>query len=448
MLRRVAISCLLAALALPAAARTRPHYGGTLSVEVMGNPLANPGGLARRLIFEGLTTLDSEGAVQPDLAVDWRSSEMDHRWQFTLRSGVRFQDGSRLTAAAVVNSLDHSCRKNCPWSDVQAAGSDVIFTSGSPMPHLPALLAAGEFLITLTKGVNGLPPRNPVGTGPFKFTSNAKGVVTLAAYGDCWQGRPFVDSVEIRGHRSIANQWLDLNVGRADVVQVPPEMLSQARQQQLTVAVSPPVTLVALELSTAGALANPKLRAAIAAAVGRGALFNVIFQKQGDLTAALLPQQLTGYAFLFSTKQNLSKAIALRGSIQPPLLRLAAEGHGAMQLAAQRIVLNLREAGFRVQMVAGDPYHADMILRGLPLAGNNPAAVMERLLLSAGQSQAVTADSPAALYRVEKGVLDRHTIVPLLDLPRAWAISGRVRNLSLRADGMPNLADTWLENAP
>ena len=448
MLRRVAISWLLAALALPAGARTRPHYGGTIHVEVAGDPLAKPGGLARRLILDGLTALGPEGAVRPALAVNWQSSDAAHRWQFMLRSGVQFHDGSPLTATAVVNSLHLSCNGNCPWSAVRAVGSELVFTSDSPMPHLPALLAGDNFLIALTVGTNGLPPPHPTGTGPFQFKADANGVLTLAAYQNCWQGRPFADSVEIRGHRSIRDQWLDLSVGRADVVEVPPEMLRRARQQQFTVVASPPVSLLALELSTSGALANPMLRASIALAVDRGALFNVIFQKQGDLTAALLPQQLTGYAFLFPTERNLNKAIALRGGTHPPLLKLAAEGDSAMQLAAQRIVLNLREAGFHVQMASSNSRNADMILHMLPLAGSDPAAVMETLLRSAGQGQPVTASSPAALYRAEKEILDRHTIVPLLDLPRAWAISGRVRDFTLRADGTPDLADASLEDAP
>ena len=54
-LRRFAISCLSVALALPAVARTRPHYGGTLRVEIEGDPWQRPGGLARRLVFDGLT---------------------------------------------------------------------------------------------------------------------------------------------------------------------------------------------------------------------------------------------------------------------------------------------------------------------------------------------------------------------------------------------------------
>ena len=49
-LRRFAISFFLVLLALRAGARTRPHYGGTLRVEIEGDPWQSPDGLARRLV--------------------------------------------------------------------------------------------------------------------------------------------------------------------------------------------------------------------------------------------------------------------------------------------------------------------------------------------------------------------------------------------------------------
>jgi hypothetical protein len=61
LLRQVAISCLVALLALPAAARTRPHYGGALRMEIEGDPWQQPNGLARRLVLDGLTRMDANG---------------------------------------------------------------------------------------------------------------------------------------------------------------------------------------------------------------------------------------------------------------------------------------------------------------------------------------------------------------------------------------------------
>ena len=446
MLRRFAISVFLVLVGTCAWGRTRPHYGGSLRVEIAGDPWQGPGGPARRLVLDGLTALDANGLVSPALAVEWQSDSGDHRWQFHLRPGVHFHDGSPLNAAAVVMALNTACPANCPWTAVRAVGSAVVFASDSPMPNLPALLASDAYLIALTRTADGQTPVNPIGTGPFQFASLSNGLLTLTANESCWQGRPFLDEIVITGNRPIRDQWLDLSVGRTDIAEVPPQELRQAQQQHLAVVVSPPVELLALEVSDAGALGNAVLRAAIAESVDRSALFNVIFQKQGEITASLLPQSLTGYAFLFSADRDLNKANELRGGLAPPPLTLAADGDGTMQLAAQRIALNLREAGFNVQVAnAHNAPHADLALRKLPLEGAAPAAVLENLLRGAGENVPVAGRNPNALFRAEHDVLDLKTLIPLLDLPRAWAIGSRVRDVRLRADGTPDLASASLE---
>jgi peptide/nickel transport system substrate-binding protein len=451
--RRCAISFFLVLVGIGAWARTRPHYGGTLRVEIAGDPWGEsrngPDGLARRLVLDGLTRLGSDGTVQPALAVAWTAEDFDHRWQFRLRSGVQFQDGSPLTAAAIVQSLNLSCNANCPWTAIHAVGFSVVFTGDSPMANLPALLAEDDFRIALPETAGGSASSAPIGTGPFRVTGSSNGTLMLAANDGCWQGRPFLDSIEIRVDRAVRDQWLDLSLGRADVVEVPPEDLRQAQQQRLTIVQSPPVELLALEISDSGALANPMLRGSLAEAVDRSALFNVIFQKQGEITAGLLPQELTGYAFLFPTDRDLSKAHALRGGLACPPLTLGYEGDGAMQLAAQRIALNLREAGFDVQTAPTKPaQRSDLTLRTLPLAGADPAAAMAVLLHAAGDTISVADQSPVALFHAERDFLDRKTLVPLLDLPRAYARSPRVRDFALLADGTPDLASASLEDAP
>ena len=149
MLRRFAISFLIAGLALPGVARTRPHYGGTLHVEIEGDAWQRPDGLARRLVYDGLTSFGINGTVQPALAIAWESDNNDHRWQFRLRPGVHFQDGSAVTSLNVVASLTAACSGQCPWTAVRAVGTSVIFTDDSPMPNLPALLAGDQYLIAL-----------------------------------------------------------------------------------------------------------------------------------------------------------------------------------------------------------------------------------------------------------------------------------------------------------
>jgi len=310
------------------------------------------------------------------------------------------------------------------------------------MPNLPALLAGDEYLIANDPGGN-------IGTGPFQLNGFKDAVLTLSANDNCWQGRPFVDSVEIRVHRSIRDQWLDISVGSADLVDVPAEQLRKAHEQRLTVLQSPPVLLLALSVSSSGTLGNPDLRAAIALAVDRGALSNVIFQKQGEVTASLLPGTLTGYSFLFPAERDLNKSHEKHGGLTPPPLTLAAEGGSTMQLAAQRIALNLREAGFNVRVVAaGGAQPADLALRTLPLASSQPRTALESILRGADVQTPVLEQTPDGLFRVEREFLDAHTLIPLLYLPRAYAVGGRVRDLRLSTDGTPLLAGAALQDTP
>ncbi len=442
MFRKAAISALLALAALPLAARTRPHYGETLRVEISGDPWERPGGIARRLVFDGLTKIGNDGDVRPALAVAWTSENADHRWQFRLRPGVRFHDGSALTSTTIAASLMASCTANCPWQAVRALGTSIVFTSDTPMPHLPQLLAGDEFLISKQQTAE-----SDGGTGPFQVSGFTNGVLTLTASDSGWEGRPFIDAIEIHARRIISDQWLDLSAGRADVVEVPAENIRQAQQQHLIVLASAPVEVLALELSETGALANPNLRAAIAYAVDRNALANVIFQKQGKASAALLPQNVSGFAFLFPAERDLNKAHELRGGITPPALTLQADSSGTFQLAAQRIALNLREAGFNVQVLPTSAKTADMRLRIFRLEGADAAADLAQIAFATGQQIHSSAADPAAAYSTERELLDRRTLVPLVHLPRDYAVSSRVRDLQLRYDGTPALDGASLEAA-
>jgi MarR-like DNA-binding transcriptional regulator SgrR of sgrS sRNA len=426
-------------------ARTRPRYGGTLRVEIEGDPWQQPNGIARRLVYEGLTRMNAGGLAESALAADWSTDNDHHRWQFRLRPGVHFSDGTPVTSVNIVSSLNVSCPNSCPWGAVRAVGGSVVFISDSPMPVLPALLASDTYLIAL-------PNPNPtsddrlLGTGPYQTAGFANNVLKLTANENSWKGRPFADTIEIRVHRAIRDQWLDLSVGRADIVEVPAEQLRQAQQSHMRLLTSPPITLLALEVNDAGALANPPLRAAISLAIDRGALSNVIYQKQGEVTASLLPAAMSGYSFLFPTDRDLNKAHELRGGLTPNQLTLSWQGSPTIQLAAQRIALNLHEAGFNVQMATGTQ-NGNLNLRAFALESRDPQSTLESLTRAANQAIPVNDPSPIALYKVEREFLDRKTLIPLLYLPRAFATSGRVRDLGLDAAGTPDLADASLEDA-
>ena len=450
MLRRFAISAVLACLTLSAAARTRPHYGGTLRIETQGDAWQMPDGIARRLVLDTLTTVSDTG-VQPGLAVRWESQNAAHRWEFWIRTGVHFQDGEALTSDAVAAALAEVCSKGaagkCPWRTVRGAGPSVVFDGDSSVPDLPALLAQMEFAIA-RQAANGV----VIGTGPFRVTGLVNGTLTLAANDDCWSGRPFADAVELRTRRQVRDQWMDLSVGRADIVEVPPELLRQAQQQHMHVLVSRAVDLLALTIAPSGVFASREMRQAAALAVDRTALYNVIFQKQGEVTASVLPGALSGYSFLFPTDRDLERARALRGGAGTAPVQLSSENADAtMQVAAERLALNLHEAGFNVQVspAAARPVGSPggmLTLRRVHLQATDAEAALDEMLARFGENGSVTGTDAASLWREEHGFLEKETVVPLLWLPRAWAAGDRVRDLRLLSDGEPDVSDASLES--
>jgi ABC-type transport system substrate-binding protein len=212
---------------------------------------------------------------------------------------------------------------------------------------------------------------------------------------------------------------------------------------------SRPTDLLVLQVSTTGALSNEHLRQAVALAIDRSALFNVIFQKQGEPTGSLLPGYLTGYAFLFPADRDLTRSREQRGGATVPPLTIALNSPDASsQLIAQRIALNLREAGFSAQVKpASGKAGADLTLKRIHLEAADAGAGLREMLQNFGQNHVESNSNPAALYKEEHDFLKTYDAIPLVYLPRAYAISERVRDLVLTPDGLPLIVNLSLEGA-
>ena len=56
-------------------------------------------------VFDALTHVDEDTRLIPGLATSWRAVDAT-TWEFRLRPGVRFHDGTELTAEDVVFSIE------------------------------------------------------------------------------------------------------------------------------------------------------------------------------------------------------------------------------------------------------------------------------------------------------------------------------------------------------
>ncbi|MDW6005557.1 SgrR family transcriptional regulator [Vibrio mangrovi] len=153
-----------------------------------------------RQVFSGLTTLDENETLQPDLAHSWQSLSEKH-WRFYLRPGVRFHNGEQLTSELVVDSLrELQCFRLFEHiDDVTTPGDWVIdIHLSKPDVHLPVLLAE-----TCAKIVSSSVQQDnefdlmPVGTGPFKIVINDDKRLILQAFDGYFGYRPLLDKIEV-----------------------------------------------------------------------------------------------------------------------------------------------------------------------------------------------------------------------------------------------------------
>ena len=239
-----------------ARAETRPHYGGTLRIMMPSAPAtldlpANPvpadyWELARTLslIADTLVTLDSEGRPGPALALTWQSDPAARRWQFHLRHGVKFHDGSPASSAAVAQILG-ALHPN--WN-VHSSADSISIESETPMPSLPAELALPRNLL-LKRSANHW----PIGTGSFVVADWQPGkLLKLAANEENWAGRPFVDAVEIEFGKSLRDQSIALELDKTDIIEIAPQAPTSLQRRgaaSSSSSISLPVELLALVFS-------------------------------------------------------------------------------------------------------------------------------------------------------------------------------------------------------
>ncbi|HKA45454.1 MAG TPA: ABC transporter substrate-binding protein [Burkholderiales bacterium] len=174
---------------------------------------AQPNLTVARHVFESLTDVDEKTRLIPGLAVSWRALDAT-TWEFKLRRGVKFHDGSDFTAEDVLFSLDRPYAiKGSPGgftSYVRAIAAKKIvdshtirITTSTPYGALPQDI--NSILIVSSKaaaraGTEDFDSgRAMVGTGPYRFVRYARGErVELARYDGYWGPKPAWDRVLLR----------------------------------------------------------------------------------------------------------------------------------------------------------------------------------------------------------------------------------------------------------
>jgi ABC-type transport system substrate-binding protein len=461
-------------------AAERPQYGGVLRVELRAASVIlqpskwKPGSIEfatnerlAELLLDRLVSLDNYGRFQPQLATEWSHDAAGRRWQFALRQGVKFSDGSLLTSADVVMSLQPLLPRGMQMT---ATAGSVTFQCATAANDLLEMLASGPYFVYKDDG-NGLPR----GTGPFALESataigsEGSGTPTqrlrFRANQWCWAGRPYLDAVEVTLGVPAPRALLDLQLGKADLAELSVDTSRRAEQSRLKFWTSAPLTLYALKFAGEAKTDNEaSLRQAIGLSLDRDAMASVLLQKQAEPAGAFLPQWLSGYAFLFDVEGNVERTKELRAKLPgngpgviPPLHLNQDANSELAKLIAERIAVSARAAGLTLQTVksntrvlaeaASSRGDGDVQLIAWRYTTLSPRRELERLA-AANRWQVPDGGVPEeaeARYAWEKRMIEEKNLVPVVVVRDVAAADGRVRNWSPASWGDWRLADVWLE---
>jgi len=320
------VAAVLAALAAPLCAQT-------LTVGMKGEPMSlDPGFRAITIdmevsqhIFEPLVTSGPDMKLAPALATEWKLVEPTV-WEFKLRSGVKFSDGTPFTADDVVFSLDRLLKvPNSPSPMAvfargikQAKAVDplvVRIETETPSPSLPRSLE--RLMIMSKKRASGPAPEGKttaqlnagdglIGTGPFVFASWNRGAeIVLERNPQYWGPPPAWQKVVLRFITNPAARLSALLSGGVDIIEdpAPDDLPRLMKDVQLKVSSVPTTRLIYIGLDGAapdfqGLAANPlkdvRVRRALSMAIDRKVLGERIMDDVGLPTAGVIAPMMEG----------------------------------------------------------------------------------------------------------------------------------------------------------
>lgn len=285
------VLALLLAGAAQAAPRTDIVVGMQLEPPIL-DPTANAAAAIDEVVyanvFEGLTRVGPDGSILPGLAETWTVAPDGLSWEFTLRQGVTFHDGTPFTAEDVVFSFDRAMAEGSINAQKQLFdGIDEVtaldahsveITLTAPKGSLLDALAWGDAVIVspMTAENN---KTNPVGTGPFRFSSWTQGDrIVLERNPSYWGPAPALEKATFRFISDPTAAYAAMMAGDIDAFPnfPAPENLQQFATDprfQVLIGSTEGETILAMNNATPP-FDDVRVREAVSAAIDRQALID------------------------------------------------------------------------------------------------------------------------------------------------------------------------------
>jgi ABC-type dipeptide transport system, periplasmic component len=284
-----------------------------------------------RHIYEPLVMRAIDGSLIPRLATEWSIHPEDPSiWVFTLREGVTFHDGAPFTAEDVVFSFERVRHESSGFKALHAdvVGAEAIddhtvhVQMSGPSPLYPNNLTsffimdsgwaeANDVVVpqNYAAGEENFAVRNTNGTGPYQLVLRDPEVRTvMAAFDGHWEDTPAVTEVIYQPIPEAATRIAALLSGEVDFVQdVPVQDIARLEQTDgIVIATGPENRNIFFSYNQSSPtlrstnvadnpFSHPEVREAMALALDRDAIMQVVMRGQSDPSAAPLPPFVNGW---------------------------------------------------------------------------------------------------------------------------------------------------------
>lgn len=183
-------------------------------------------------IYDPLLIMQADGTLKPCLAKEYSVSSDGLVYTFKLRENVKFHDGSPMTSADVVATLDLGSKNSVGKALLINYSKAIALDKYTVEVHLTAPFAgflngiASRAALIFSKayfdkvGVAGY-LKAPIGTGPYKLGSISSDLFKLEAFPDYWNGPAKIKTVEVRIMTDASTQMIALENGDVDFVLSP-----------------------------------------------------------------------------------------------------------------------------------------------------------------------------------------------------------------------------------
>lgn len=290
-------------------------------------------------IFESLLRYKpGTNTVEASLAESWNVSSNGREWNFALRQGVKFHDGSDLNAEAVVFSFLRQFDRKHPYHLLDSAGGN--FAWQATYNNIVSVKATSEYSLQIVIDrpfapfaanlamfpVSIVSPsavkkwgdefhRHPVGTGPFTFRSWQEGRIVLERNSEYWGVKPTVRRLVFKAISDARERLTALESGAVhlaySILPDDQQFVSLHPQLQLYRAGANNVAYLAIN-TTRPPFDDLRVRRAINYAINKEPILKLAYQGMALVADGALPPGQWGYVpESFSYDYDLGKARAL-----------------------------------------------------------------------------------------------------------------------------------------